>query len=383
MSVGLTVRPVTTTRDWSEFLEFRHRLYRPYSAFTRPLNRMERSLVDPRIHPFYEHADRAGFLCYRGNQIVGRIAAIKDDLHNEYHKDRLGFFGFFESIDDGDVAQALIDTARDWLRDRGCDSMRGPVNPSMKSEFGVQILGHDVPSAIMLAWTPDYYDRLLQETGLAKAMDFHGYLFDKTKYYEQARGEDAKFEESWNRIRRRYPDLTVRDCAPNAIEETLREINRLGNLVRRDVFGFVPLTDSELDFMVAQLRRIIRPEFILCCFWKDRLVGYCVNVPDVNMALRRCWGKSDWIRMPQLLYQIRRVPRSRMLAIGADPEFRNQGAAVLVSMEMRRRGLDAKSFQQIDFSWIAENNIRSIRNVQRMIPLERYKTFRLYDGAID
>jgi len=80
MSVGLTVRPVTTTRDWSEFLEFRHRLYRPYSAFTRPLNRMERSLVDPRIHPFYEHADRAGFLCYRGNQIVGRIAA-GDGLH--------------------------------------------------------------------------------------------------------------------------------------------------------------------------------------------------------------------------------------------------------------------------------------------------------------
>ncbi|MCH2178785.1 MAG: hypothetical protein MK106_08270 [Mariniblastus sp.] len=380
----LSVQPVRSSKDWGIFFELRREIYRGDAGVVFPLKSIERSMLDTSVHPFYEHASRQAFLCYRGKRPVGRIVAIKDDLHNEYYQDRIGFFGYFESIDDLDVAQALTDTAGNWLRDQDCDRVRGPVNPSMKSDFGVLVEGFGITPSVMMSYSRPYYDQLVKGCGFEKVMDFYAYLMDQQSE-EVLRGlamQKSELNKSTQKIFDRYPELELRDCKKTGIEKALREINDLGNLVRQEGWGFVPLTESELVYMIKQVRRVIRPDMILTIYWADQLVGYCVSIPDVNTALHRTWGKSDWVRIPQFLYQLRRVERSRVIALGVDPEFRRRGVAPLLSIEMRRRGLADPRLVKWEFSWIAEENIKSIRVTQRTVPCYRYKTYRLYEKSL-
>src|SRR5439155_16571630 len=128
-------------------------------------------------NPFYRDADRQLFLAVRGGQPVGRIAAIENRSHNAFHRDRVGFFGFFECAADPDAAAALFSAAEAWLRGRGLHVMRGPMNPSTNHECGMLVCGYDEPVTIMTSWNPSYYPTLLEEAGFQKARDLLAYLF--------------------------------------------------------------------------------------------------------------------------------------------------------------------------------------------------------------
>ena len=152
-SASYSIKPVSTSAQARDFYQLKRKLYRDNKVVVFPLKSMEKLQLDTTRHPFYQHASREMFVCYREGEIVGRIVAIKDDLHNEQHNDRVGFFGFFEAIDDQTIVNALIEAASDWLRERGCNSIRGPVNPSMKSDFGVLVEGTSEPPMIMTGYT--------------------------------------------------------------------------------------------------------------------------------------------------------------------------------------------------------------------------------------
>jgi len=105
-------------------------------------------------NPFFEHAEAEYFLAERGGEVVGRIAAISNRLHNETHGDKVGFFGFFESIDDQAVADALFTAAAAWCRERGHDVLRGPASFSVNDECGLLVDGFDTPNTLMMPHNP-------------------------------------------------------------------------------------------------------------------------------------------------------------------------------------------------------------------------------------
>ena len=245
---------VTTRKHWREFFGLRRKIYRNDPAVVHPLKIMERQMLDADAHPFFETASRELFLCYdQKDQPVGRIVAIKDDLHNDYCSDKVGFFGFYEVAEQSDskaIHQSLISTAEAWLRERGCDRIRGPVNPSMKSEFGVVVEGNNIPPSVMLAHTPARYDTLLQEGGFEVAKSFYAFHSTKDKHHYRSEEEWAKLDSSFAKIEKRFPLLKFRTVDKNNFVETFREITELSNEVRKDDWGFVPFSDSELHFMV-------------------------------------------------------------------------------------------------------------------------------------
>ena len=138
------------------------------------------------------------------------------------------------------------------------------------------------------------------------------------------------------------------------------------------------MTEAELDFMIHQLKRVVLPEMLLVAYWEDKLVGYCINIPCVNWALRKTWGRSDWVRIPQFLYWLKRTKRTRVIGLGADEDYRRKGVGILLSHEMKFRGLRKLQFQQWEFSWVDSQNHASIKNINRTMPLVHYKTLRLY-----
>jgi len=374
---------VTTSRNWKDFYGLRRKIYRNDPAVVFPLKIMERQLLDIEAHPFYETASREVFICYDAkNQPVGRIVAIKDDMHNDFTNDKLGFFGFYEVAECAEseaIHASLMDAATGWLKERGCEGIRGPVNPSMKSEFGVVVEGNHVPPSVMLAHTPARYDALMQGNGFEVAKSFHAFHSTKTEHHYRSEEEWAKLASSREKISKRFPQLKMRAVDKNNFEQTLREINELSNEVRKDDWGYVPFTDSELKFMVKSLRQVVRFDMIHVAYWDDQLVGYIVNIPDVNWALRKTIGSWDWLRLPQLLFWLKRTPRTRVFLLGVKKEFRNRGVSTSLIKELVDKRLE---YDEWEFSWVQEDNLRSMRAIARAAKVEKFKTFRIYEKPI-
>ena len=380
--MGLEVLPVESKRQWSDFFELRRFIYRDDPNVVFPLRFMEKLQLDTEKHPFYLHAIRQPYICYLDGKAVGRLVAIKDHLFYEHHQDHVGFFGFFESINDPEVSGALIEHGSKWLLEQGCTSIRGPMSPSMKGEFGVLVHGHDDPPLVMMGYTPKYYEDLLLGAGFEVCREFFAYLYDVPNTREAVMAQEPELRNVTEKVLRRYPKLRVGNVNKQNLESEIRNINVLANVVRSSSYGYVPLTEEELNFMVKQLRRVIDPQTLLVAYWEDKLVGYCINVPDINWALRKTVGRSDLVRLPQFLYWLKRTQRSRVIGLGADENYRRRGVGVLLSSEMRYRGTRQEAIKQWEFSWVDSQNTASMRAIGRTMPLVHYKTLRLYEKPL-
>jgi GNAT superfamily N-acetyltransferase len=375
----LSVRPVRTRRQWRAFHRVWRDVYRNDPAAVEPLRQQRRLALDLHAHPFYQHAEREAFLCWQGSRPVGRIVAIVDRMHQEHYGDGTGFFGFLELPDDEGVLAELLAAASEWLAQRGCDRLRGPVSPSMKGEFGVQVDGNRLPPYVLMAHTPAYYDRLLLGAGFRPAHDFLVYQVNRAGIMARKAAWDD-LGRVCRRIEKRHPELSVRTGAPADLRQHFRDVNRLANRVRRPVWGFVPLTEAELDFLTQQLRRVIDPQLVVTAYRHRELVGYAIALPDVYWALRRTLGRADWLRIPQLFFWKRRIPQARVLAIGVADRYRQTGIAALLTQKLFEAAVPR--YEAFEVGWIAEDNVRSLRLLLRVLPLEVCKTYRLYDRPI-
>lgn len=376
---AVAVAPVRSARDWRDFHNLRREIYEHDRAAVMPLVREERLLLDIDRHPFWEHAEREVFLAHRDGRVVGRIAAIVDRQHQEHHSERTGFFGFFECHNEPEVAAALIRTAAEWLVERNCDLIRGPVSPSMKGEFGVVVEGNDKPPAIMLPHTPQWYEPLLCGSGLAPAHDFIGYTLDRAGVLAR-RDHWQRLAEACKKILARHPELTVHTATRANFAETLREVNQLANRVRASIYGFVPITDAETRFLAARLRPIMIPELVITVRRSGELIGYTISIPDVNWALARTYGRSDLVRLAQMPFLLRRIPRVRMVAQGVDLKFRAAGVVSLLYYTTIETALPL--YEEAEFSWMSAENLAPMKALQHILPMEPNSRFRLFEAPL-
>ncbi|MFN9365495.1 MAG: GNAT family N-acetyltransferase [Planctomycetota bacterium] len=374
----LRIETVRTARQRSDFYRVRREIYRSDPAAVIPFRKMEWSFLNPSVHPFYLHARREVFLAYEGNRPVGRIAAIVDDLHNQHYADRLGFFGFFECPPDQEVADRLLNAAADYLVSQGRDQVRGPMNPSMKGEFGVLVEGHQHPPRVMMAHTTNYYAQLLETFGFETVKRFHAYSLDVANDPDWG-NKVARMRALSDRICARFPDLKVEPATKANVEQRLYEINTIGNHIRSVGWGFVPLTSEELTYMVNQLRRVIDPRAVVTAHYKNELVGYVVTVPDVNWAIKRTKGPYDWLRFAQMPRLLKKIRQCRLIAIGVHPDFRRKGINTVLTKKMFDITND---YDHWEFGWIAEDNTASIGALSSAVPLDRYRVYHVYQRAL-
>src|SRR5205085_8659776 len=158
-----------------QFLALPYRLHRRREHWIAPLRMAQKDMLDTARHPFYKTSEVEKFLACREGRVVGLVMAIHNRAHNEFHGERAGFFGFFEVAEDYEAAAALLDAAKTWLRGRGAEVMRGPVNPSTNYECGLLVEGFDLDPTLMMVWNPDYYATFLERYGLRKAVDMYAY----------------------------------------------------------------------------------------------------------------------------------------------------------------------------------------------------------------
>lgn len=373
----LLVRPVETSADEDVFFSFKSWLYRDDPASVEPLRSMERGKLDESENTFFDHATSQAWVCMKGGQCVGRIVAIEDELHNQHYQDDVGFFGFFECVDDSNVAQRLLETARLWLVERGKTSMRGPVSPSMKGEFGVVVEGNENRPSVMMTHSFKYYDDLLKACGFEVAKSFYAFEIESDdSVHEEKYAKLAEFE---SRVQKRFPDLEIAHVTKANFEENVRAVNHLANEVRSDGWGFVPMTQREVATLVRNLKSVVRYDMFYVAHFKGKLVGFIVTIPDINWALQKTVFKNDFLRKLELLFWLRFIPRGRVIALGVDPSFRNKGIAMLL---INRLVNTRRAYKEWEFSWVLEDNVKSLRAIERSVNLSRCRTIRMYQKEI-
>ncbi|HEX9704888.1 MAG TPA: GNAT family N-acetyltransferase, partial [Gemmatimonadales bacterium] len=364
--------PASSGRDLDRFIAFPYEHHSGNPLWVPQLRMDVRTLLSPKKNPFFQHAAAQYFLARTNGRVVGRIAAIKNDAHNREHRDKVGFYGFFESVNDQGVANALFDAAARWLRQHGFDTMRGPMSPSVNDECGLLVWGFDTPPAVMMPHNPPSYVELTERAGFSKAMDLLVYestgiemperLVRAAKLVAERRG------------------ITLRPLDMKRFNAEVELVKRIYNQAWEKNWGFVPLTDAEIDHLAKQLKPVVVPELVLFAEAKGEPIGFAACLPDLNVALKRNPSGRLFPGILRVLWHARKIHRLRILLLGVLPQFRSTGVDALMYHWIWDKGT-ARGFNWGEAGWILEDNA-AMNNAIARLGFRHYKTYRVYDKRL-
>src|SRR4051794_10702533 len=252
---NLVIQPVETRRQRKQFLELPWEINRSDQNWMPPLRQNQQELVGYKHHPFYKDAEGQTFLAFQDGQPVGRVMAILNHAHNRFHKENRGFFGFFESIDDQAVASGLFGAVRGWLAPRRVPQIRGPQKPSMDYECGLLIEGLATAPFFMMTHNLPYYQRLIEGCGFGKIEDmfaFYGRI-------EKLQTLDKKLAFMVEECSKRF-DVKLRRMDRSRFNQEVKMFLDIYNQALVGTWGFVPMSEAEVDHMAASLKHLIAPE---------------------------------------------------------------------------------------------------------------------------
>ncbi|HIE47263.1 TPA: N-acetyltransferase, partial [Candidatus Bipolaricaulota bacterium] len=242
----LTIEPVHTPEERLAFIHFQWKVYHDDPLWVPPLISERVEFLDRERHPFHQHSQVELFMARRAGKPVGTIAAILNNRHNEFHEERMGFFGLFEVLQDREAAEALLETAGDWVRERGMTGIRGPANFSTNEEVGLLVDGWNGPPVVMMTYNPRYYVDFTESAGFHKAMDLLAYILDLTQFGPRGENLPPKLVRVARKIQERG-SFVVRPINIRDFDEEAARFKRIYNSAWEKNWGFVPLTDAEID----------------------------------------------------------------------------------------------------------------------------------------
>ena len=373
MIADIVVRPVETAADLKRFIAFPYQLHRGDPNWVPPLRMDVRKLLSKEKNPFFDHADAQYFLAERSRgEVVGRIAAIHNRRHNEFHDDAVGFFGLFECIDHQRVANELFAAAGDWLKQRGLDTMRGPASFSTNDECGLLVEGFETPATVLNPHNPRYYLDLVQDAGFHKAMDLYQFQTVNPQLPERlARGARLIMERK---------KITLRGLDMRQFAAEVEKIKQIYNAAWEKNWGFIPMTDAEIDHMAKDLKPVVVPDLVVFVEREGEPIGFAAALPDLAVALRSNPSGRLFPGLLKVLWNARKVKRIRILLLGLLKEYRNTGADALMYHWIWDKAY-SHGYRWAEAGWILKDNAAMMNGLIRM-GFDRYKTLRFYDRPL-
>ncbi len=363
------------------FADFPWRLYRGDPNWTPPLrgdllgNRLMGlvGLLTPQ-HPYHEHAEVSHFLAWRGSEPVGRISAAINHQFNEHYGTKIGFFGFFEVIEDFAVAQALLDRAKEWVQAHGMTVLRGPGEYSnvTHERQATLVEGFQYPPTVELTHNPPFYGDFLERYGLRKTKDYVAYMID-------VRQPVPRLDEMVEKVRQRR-DIKTRTVELKNLSADIRLVVHIYNEAWAKNWGFLPITDAEADALAETLRPIIDPGLCRFAYIDGEPAAVLGAFPDPYYCLRPRWrwyGDSDLVRVARLMVGRRHIPRIRLMFYGVRPQYRRLGIDALLYSETKQYA-NEHGYTDCESSLLLENNDLIIR-ASAFMGGHQYKVWRIYD----
>jgi len=375
MATGeIQVVPVNTRRQKSLFIKFPWKVYRRDSYWVPPLISERKRFLNPKVNPFFYHAQVKLFLAYKGKEILGRIATVVDDQYINHYHQKVGFFGLFECLPDYSVAHALFQSAEKWLKEMGMEVIQGPMNLSTNHECGLLIEGFDSSPVFMTPYNPRYYRDYLENYGFQKVKDLYAYFMDFSRY------EKGKLEKKIERVLSRR-NLRVRPINLKDFENEAQTVREIYNSAWGNNWGFVPMTDEEFWYMGKELKKIVVPELALVAELDGKVVGFTLTVPDINQVLKRLngrlfpWGIFKWF------YYYKKIDLFRALILGIIEKYRHLGLDLLLYVKLAEAA-KKNGYLKWEISWILEDNVAVHNVLRKRLNAQLYKKYRIFEKVI-
>lgn len=326
-------------------------------------------------HPYHQTADATHFMAYRNGEALGRVSVVINHRFNDYYDGEFAFFGFFETIEEYAVAEALLDAAKAWATERGAKVLRGPGEYSNATHERQACLidGFDKDVYVEHTYNPPYYREFIERYGFGKAMDYHSYLIDLTQPMPPRMAALSSAVAARKHIETRALDMSK-------FEEELAMVIEIYNQAWAQNWGFLPIQPWEVDALVEALKPIIDPGLVRFAFLDGRAIAVLGAFPDPNECLQPRWkwyGDSDYTRLARLFATRRSIERIRLIFFGIVPGFRRHGADALLYSEVFEYA-QSKGYGDCDVSLLLEVNQLIIRAAEAMGG-HRAKTWRIWD----
>ncbi len=369
------VQPVATAGDLEAFIRFPFRLLQAEPHWVPPLLMERRDFYDPKKNPLYEYAQVQLFSARSGGEVVGTIAAVRNDRYGQFHAEdsHVGFFGGFDCVPEQAVADALFAAAGGWLKQQGKSVMRGPVNLTTNDVVGLLVDGFGDDPAIMMPYNPAYYAGLFDASGFAKAKDLFAFSLTGAEYRGRLNHVAERLASS-GRFKIRPVDLS-------RFQAELEFVRTCYNEAWANNWGFVPWTDRELEFIARELKPLVDPRLAFVGEIDGVPAGFAISVPDANEAIKLARGRLFPFGLLKLLWKLKvtKCSRLRTIAMGVLPRYRKRGLDAFLVHHLIDSAHDI-GYGGSEMGWILEDNLPML-NALDQLSARRTKTYRVYDRA--
>lgn len=370
------IREVERASQLTDFIKVPWSIYKGDPNWVPPLISSQKKLLNKKKNPFFRYASVKMFTAHLGRELVGRIAAIVNRNHNNFHEENVGFFGFFESVNDYGVARKLLKTAMICLKADGMDVMRGPVNLSTNYEVGALVDAFDQPPVLNMIYNPAYYPEFYDKFGLTKAKDLLAYkLTDRNKPPERL----VRIAE---KVRHRE-GVKLRTVNLKRFGEELKVVNKIYNSAWSRNWGFVPAPEDEFLHIASDMKPLVDPDLVFIAEVGGNPIGFSLALPNFYQVLPYTNGRLFPLGLLKILWHTKvknKIDSIRIITMGVEHEYQKRGIDTLFYIETFNRGVE-KGYKWAELSWILEDNTLMNRAAQ-MLGAKHYKTYRIYETSL-
>ncbi len=372
----IEVRPLAPGKKVGPFLEAARRVFADDPAWVAPLDFDMKQRLDPAKNPLFEHARAALFVAYRDGAPVGRISASVDEEWQSTWHDKTGHFGYFDTIDDEEVAKALFEAAEAWLKEQGVDRVVGPMSLSANEELGVLVDGFEHPPQLMMGHSRSYQGRLVEANGYDKEKDIYCWRFDKdTPLTKRAL-------KAWEEVKA-LPEIELRSIDMSNFEKELGIVVDIYNEAWAGKWGFVPITQAEVAKMAEDMKLVLDPDIAFVATLDGEPIGMCIMIPNMNEAIADLNGSLFPFGWAKLLWRLKveHPSSTRLILLGIRERIRKNvkrygGLSAAMYVEVAKRGV-AKGYTWSELGWTREDDAPINLGIKAMGG-KIYKTYRLY-----
>jgi GNAT superfamily N-acetyltransferase len=367
-----TVETVGSKKQLRDFVKFPYALYRHDPNWVPQLLIDDYKKLNRAKHPFWKHAAGEFFLARKDGKVVGRIAAIHDEIWQKTHQEKAAYWGWFECIDDAEVAKALFDAALAWARRRGCARIIGPMSPNANDLIGTQIEGFNGPPVIMMSYNPPYYDRIIQGYGHRKWKDLIAWLVDNPEIPERLAKIMPRVETKGG--------FTIRTLNMKDFANEYDRFQALYNQYEQVNAVFTPMTPEEMKLMANDLKMALDPDMVLFAEVDGKPVGVSLTIPDYNVAYKAARGRLFPFGIFHLLTAKKKTHLVRTLSLGVLKDYRNRGIDLALYYHSYKNGVP-KGWWAGEMSWVEEDNV-AMTNSAIKLGGKPYRKYRVYEHAL-
>lgn len=366
--------------DRAAFVAAGDAVFRGDPAYVPPLRMVMNARLDPAKDPLHQHAEVALFVAERGGAPVGRVSATVDRTWLDVWKDDTGHFGYFDTIDDQEVASALLGRAEAWLRERGMKRVNGPMSLVATQELGLLVEGFEHPPVLDMAHSRPWQARLCEGAGYRKEKDVLAFRYDA------ATGFNARTQKAWDDLAS-TPEVRLRSIDRRKLREELGVVMDIYNETWSGKWAWIPVTAAELDQMAEDLSLVLDPDLAFLAEIDGEPAGMCIMVPNLNEVVADLGGSLFPFGWMKLLWRTKVThPKSaRLILLGVREAYRKNvkrygGLSAAMYVEVARRGI-AKGYAWAELSWIREDDAPIVLGIRSM-GAKPYKRYRVLEKAL-